>query len=866
MADEEDQIGDGELSAAQGEFVDYDEAESDVVDTEDGGAIVYLDDEKPGQSEFYANLVENIGTGEQARLSSQLLQLFERDKKARGRRDQQYEEGIRRTGLGDDAPGGAKFEGASKVVHPMLTEACVDFASRSIKELWPASGPAKDHIEGTTTGEKLAKAKRKTALLNWQLTVQAQEARAELEQLLTQVPLGGAQYLKLGWNTQRNRPNFMFVAIDDMLLPYAATNFYSSQRKTHVQYLTELEYEQRVKDGMYVDVDLSPAGMEPEQTLSGVATDKVEGRDPSSYNEDGLRTVFESYITLDLSEYDDKADGPAPYIITIDKPTGRVLSVYRNWDEDDATQEELQWFIEFPFVPWRGAYPIGLPQMIGGLSAAATGALRALLDSAHIQNTPSGIKLKGSSRGGQSLNIQPTEIKEIEGGINNDDVRKLFMPMPFNGPSPTLFSLLGFLVDAGKGVVRTTLDDAMDTNPNTPVGTTLARMEQGMVVYSAIHGRLHDAMGRMLRVLHRLNKMYLDDEQLDAEVGEKLATRSDFEGPMDVVPVSDPNIFSEAQRYGQVQAVSQRAAVLPQLYDLRKVEERLLATLKVPNYKELLAPDMTPKERNAVDENAAASLGQPIAAYVDQNHLAHIRTHLDYLQSPVLGGNPLIAPTALPALLDHIKQHIILMYAAGTFHVGSGVIGEDLGEAIKDAPKDDETQQSLDALLADASGTAIQTLDSQLPQLMQVLAQLQQQAMAMMPPPQQDPRLALEGQKVQQKAQSDAQKLQLQQQESQQNAQLESQKLSLRGQEMSLKAQGMQQDAQLRERQIEANVAVAAQREQHEDQRRAADINAKMAMNQQDNETAARIAAAELATDQQTAMQTGTGINPNPNE
>lgn len=865
MRDDEDQLPDDDLSAAEGEFVDIDDAESDVVDTDDGGAIVRLDeDDAPGAGEFYANIVEDLPTSDQSRISSQMLQLFERDKEARKRRDEQYEEGIRRTGMGDDAPGGAKFQGASKVVHPMMTEACVDFASRTIKELWPASGPVKDHIEGVQTGEKLAKAKRKTALMNWQLTVQAQEARSEVEQLLTQVPLGGAQYLKLGWREDRNRPNFLFVGIDDMLLPFAATNFYSAQRKTHVQYLTQLDYEDRVKTGMYIDVDLSPAGMSPEQSAAGVATDKVEGRDASSYNEDGLRTVFESYATIDLSEFDDSAEGPAPYIISIDKPTGKVLAIYRNWDEEDDTREELQWFVEYPFVPWRGAYPIGLPQMIGGLSGAATGALRALLDSAHIQNTPSGLKLKGGGRGGQSLNIQPTEIKEIEGGINTDDIRKLFMPMPFNGPSPTLFQLLGFLVDAGKGVVRTTLDDAMDTNPNTPVGTTLARMEQGMVVYGAIHGRLHDAMGRMLRILHRLNKMYLDDERLDAEVGEKLATRSDFEGPMDVVPVSDPNIFSETQRYGQVQAVAQRAAALPQLYDARKVEERLLNTLKIPNYKELLAPDLTPKERNAVDENAAASLGQPVAAFADQNHMAHIQTHLQYMLSPLLGGNPLIAPTALPALLDHVKQHIVLLYATGTFHVGSGSIGEDLGEVIKDMPKDDKTQQAMDAMLAEASATAINTMTPQLQQLLPILQQLQQQAQAMMPPPQQDPKIALEGQKLQQKSQADAQKLQFQQQESQQDAQLEAQKLGLKGQELAQKGQLAQQDAQNRKVQTEAQVVIAAQREQHEDARSAAELNAKLTMNQQDNETAATIAAAELETEQQTALSTGTSINPTP--
>lgn len=863
--DEDDQLPDHDedLSALQGELVAVDDEDDGVVDTDDGGALVTLDDEddEGPDGEFYDNLAETIPDGELRRIASTLIDLIAKDKDARKKRDEQYEEGLRRTGLGDDAPGGAQFQGASKVVHPMLTEACVDFAARSIKELWPANGPVKDHIEGTETAEKRAKAKRKTRLMNWQLTTQAKEARAELEQILTQLPLGGAQYLKMGWDENGNRPTVLGVMIDDMLIPFAATNFYSAQRKTHVQYLTQLDFEAKVKSGMYRDVDLAPAGMEPEFSSASIANDRIEGRNATSYNEDGLRTIYETYLMYDLGEDDPMADGVAPYIITVDVPTGNVLAIYRNWDIEDEHREELQWFVEFPFVPWRGAYPIGLPQMIGGLSAAATGALRALLDSAHIQNTPSGLKLKGRV-GGQSLTVQPGQIEEVEGGVNVDDIRKLYMPMPYNPPSTVLFQLLGFLIDAGKGVIRTTLDDVADTSPNTPVGTTLSRLEQAMVVYSAIHGRLHDSMGRMLTILDRLNSLYLDDERLEQQVGEKLASREDFDGPMDVTPVSDPNIFSEAQRFAQVQAVEQRATARPDLYNARKVEERLLETLKIPNWKELLGPDPTPSERNAVDENAAAALGQPIAAFADQNHMAHIRTHLAFLQSPVLGLNELIAPTALPALLDHIKQHVVLLYATGVFHIASGTLGEDLGDALKDAPKDDATQQAVDSLLAEASETAIGRLTETLAPLAQLLAQLKQQAIQMMPQPQQDPRIAIEQQKVQmqgqaaqQKAQLDAQKLQIEQQQAQLDQQTELQRLQI-------DAQRLQQEQQRHAAELQAAMVRSAQEQQHEDKRTEAEIAAKLTMNQQDNQTALTIAGAEIAAGERSALSTGTGINP----
>jgi hypothetical protein len=836
----------------EGEMIAVDVLDDSVEDTEDGGAIVTLDDDSDlrpdGTGDFYANLAETMPEPDLAKLSSRMLDLISKDKDARKKRDEQYEEGIRRTGLGDDAPGGADFQGASKVVHPLLTEACVDFAARAMKEIFPTGGPAKDNIAGEQTAEKIDKAKRKTELLNWQMTTQCPEVRAELEQLMTQVPLGGAQYMKLGWDERRNRPSFLFVPIDDMYLPFAATNFYTAQRKTHVQYLTQLDYEERVKSGMYRDVDLAPVSMEPEQSVAGQANDKIEGRDATSYNEDGLRIVFETYVIADVED-----NGPAPYIVSIDKSSGKVLAIYRNWEEDDDSLEELQWFVEFPFIPWRGAYPIGLPHMIGGLSGAATGALRALLDAAHISNSQTMLKLKGGTAGGQSLTIQPGQVEEIEGGLNVDDVRKLAMPLPYNPPSPVLFSLLGFLVEAGKGVVRTSMEDIADGNPNAPVGTTLAKLEQGAVVYSSIHARMHDAMARMLRVLDRLNGMYLDDEVLAEEAGEMLARRSDFDGVLDVVPVSDPNIFSEAQRYAQVQAVAQRAAALPQLYNMRKVEERLLETLKVPNAKELLNPPVEPREQNAVNENAAASLGRPITAFPEQDHIAHLKTHLAYMTSPAFGMNPMIAPAYLPVMLNHLKEHVTLWYVAATVRIASEALGEDVAEAMKQIGKDNDARRALDQMLAEASTMVIEQGAAVFDALPPVIQQAQQLLQSMQPQQMQDPRLAIEGQK-----------LQLQTQQMQQDAQMQQAKLQIEQQQtqadMQLEAAKLQQDAQ----EMQVRVQLEVQKQQAEDARKAAELQARIAMNTDDNRTAMELAAAEIASGERVAVSTGTGINPNP--
>ena len=647
MADEQMEITQEEMT-----IIELPEEELEVEDTADGGAVIKLESisVKEG-SDHFANIVEEVDRSKLRICISDLLTKIGRDKEARQKRDKQYEEGLRRTGLGDDAPGGAQFAGANKVVHPMLVEACVDFSARFIKEIFPPNGPVKSKIIGETDKVKAEKAQRKTEFMNWQATEQMIEFRSELEQLSTQLPLGGGQYMKYMWNPQHNRPTSEFVPIDDVYLPFSATNFYTAERKTHVQYITHMEYQKRVDAGMYSDIDL-PSPNQPEFSKAEQANEKIEGKQNTSYNEDGLRTIYEVYTYLEMEdEY-----GLAPYIISIDKSSDKPLSLYRNWEEDDERQNELDWMVEFPFVPWRGAYPIGLTHMIGGLSGAATGALRALLDSAYIQNVPTLLKLKGGPNG-QTLNVQPTEIVEMEGGALVDDVRKLAMPLPFAGPSPTLFQLLGFLVDAGKGVVQTSFEKFSDQNPNAPVGTTMAIIEQGMVVFSSIHSRLHSAMARSFNILHRINSMYYTQEELDAVNAGLSISAEDFDGPSDVVPISNPAIFSEAQRFAQIQAIMQRAAAIPQMYDQRAVEEMFLRTLKIPG-SEVLNPIPGSEDRDPVSENVAAAMGQGIYVLPYQDHLAHLEVHLPFLKSPLFGANPTVAPTFLYPMALHLRDHL----------------------------------------------------------------------------------------------------------------------------------------------------------------------------------------------------------------
>ena len=713
--------------------LDPSEVEQEVVELDDGSVIINFQDKKGPlkDPEFYENLAESLDEGFLDTLASDYLDLIDEDKEARKERDKQYEEGLRRTGLGKDAPGGATFDGASKVVHPIMAEACVDFASSSAKELLPPDGLVKSNIRGEVDRVKQETADRKVSFLNWQLTEQVQEYRDEMEQLLTQLPLGGSQYLKWRFDQEQKRPICEWIPIDSILLPYATTNFYTSARITEVQDITEDIYQQRIEQGIYRDIEDNITSDAPidDMTQSEKANNKIEGRQSSGKNIDGLRRVYEITCYMRMDEDDISEGARAPYILTVDESSGKVLALYRNWEANDDKMEKLEWYVEFKFIPWRGAYAIGLPHLIGGLSAALTGSLRALLDAAHINNSQTMLKLKGGRIGGQSDRIEPTQVIEIEGAPGVDDVRKIAMPMPFNPPSGVLLELMGWLTTAAKGVVSTAEEKIGEANNNMPVGTAQALIEQGAKVFSAIHARLHRSQAKSLKIVSRLNHWYL--EEMDNQSGQEIKVR-DFAYNNDVCPVSDPNIFSETQRVAQNQALLQMATSAPPgMFDIRGVYRRVLTQLKVPNVDEILPNPMGAKESNPALENVSMTMGRPAAAYPDQDHVAHLKIHLEYAKNPAYGGNPVIGPMFAPHALEHIKQHLTLHYLQSMrSYVAQAAGGRDTLELHQEKPLDQEAQQALalaSSLVAQDSQQELQPFVQEIQQLAQKVQQANQQ-------------------------------------------------------------------------------------------------------------------------------------------
>lgn len=824
-----------------------------IDDDEDGGLTISImggdqaDEPRIADQEFYSNLAD--GVLPQYVLQSivtELLQKIDEDKQSCEDRDKQYEDGLRRTGMGKDAPGGAPFTGASKVVHPMLTEACIDFQSRVMKELWRPSGPCRPNVTGDMTKDRFERAKRKADYMNWQLTRQIKEARAVIEKMLSQVPLGGSQFIRLWWDPRLRRPRMKFIPVDSIYIPGSAESYETANRRTFTDTISAIELKNRQQSGMYADVNVGPAPDAPEKSKAGTANEKIEGVKPPGLNIDGDREIYETMVVLEVSpqmadhlDYEEEGE-LYPYLLTIDVRSRAAVAMYRDWEENDDTREAIDHLFPFGFIPWRGPYDVGLPHALAGLPGAATGALRALLDSAMIANAQGGLILKGSGVGAQARTPNPNEFIEIESGMETSDIRQKVMPFATKEPSAVLFQLLGFIVEAAKGTVRTSMDDkSIDANSNVPVGTQLSRVEEGLTVFTAIHGRIHASFNRLLDGLHRLDRMYLPKTVTQKVQGKELRVRRrDFDGDADVIPVSEPTICSDQVRMGQVQAMQARAAMVPGLYNAREVESWFLDLMKVPDKDRFLTPQPKPMEMNAVNENVAMALGRPVVAFPDQDHLAHLQVLLDFMQSPILGMNPLISQTFLPSALKHATEHLVYYYVRKTTDTIEGAAGVSVTELFSD---DQDVRTGLDQLLAKVSSVITPSLQGDFAKAIPVIQKAMQMVKSLMPPQPIDPSLV-----------------------AQQAAQAETQRKTGADQ---AKAQGDQAKTQLA-------AGTAATRAQNDQVRNAIDMERVQAMKDNadasnatkvhitdmDNQTAENIAMAEIISGHKSGLSTGASM------
>jgi hypothetical protein len=881
----------GPRLAEDGEWVNIPESDDTIIDTPDGGADIILEQQSKkiptaDEDDFYENLVNVLPEDYLESMVTDLIDKIERDKQTRTRRDEQYAEGLRRTGLGKEAPGGAEFEGASRAVHPMLTKASVDFAARAMKEIFPAQGPAKSFIPGTVTKERTDKANRLTRYYNWLMTTQMLEFRPGLEQTFTQSALGGVQYMRFRWDQRMRRQVSNVVAVDQLFLPYDAASLWAAERITYQDDITELEYRNRVRDGIYRDVDAVPPSMRPEESKSAEARAKLEGKEPDVFNTDGTRRTYEVSTYFDDLEQQlgggpvdaDVADSRAlPYLIFLDESSRKVAGVFRNWERDDDKMQRMHWIVEWPFIPWTGAYPIGMIHCIGSLSGSATGILRALIDAGHIGNFQTTYVLKGANVGGQSQQVKPTQQNYVKGGVGGDDIRKLLMPVQPQQPSLTLFQLLGFLVEQAEGMVQTAFENLSENNPNAPVGTTYALIEQGLAVVSSIIGRMHYAMFHTLQVIHRISRMYVTDDEIRDEAGEVLAYRSDFQGPSDVIPVSDPGIPSDAHRFAQMQVVAQRADLKPMLYNQRRVEKMILERLRISDPDSFLMPLAEPEEMNAANENAAASLGKPIVAYPHQDHLAHIKTHIDYMNNPLLGSLPLLAPKVLPPMLDHLSQHVALWYLGRIYHTVKTNLDGELEEYMEIT--DEKVKSEIDRTIAAASDTVNQEAQKVFASIPAVVQRAQALLKSLMPPPQ-DPNVQVQMARIQSDDKNKAAALQ-------QKDGIDKANISQKANESNLRlvnsreqrqsdtgASNLQQASENQRHQTstQSDAAIAALHEMEQNARQEQSdttkqqvVNAqnatKQAINDADNQTALTISQKEIDAGKHSPLSTGRGLS-----
>ena len=633
----------------------------------DGGVIVDFGSEEIlseteegiGLGEWYDDLCGEIDEDELDHIANQVYNNYQSDKDSRGEWEDMFERGFDLLGLKlQDAT--EPFEGACTAVHPLLIESAVKFQSKASQELFPAGGPVKTQIIGKQTPDKEMQANRVKDFMNYQLTEQMSEYFDEFERMLFHLPLIGSAFKKIYYDANLKRPVSEFVPIDQFYVSYFASDLRRADRYTHVIYRSPNDLKRDISAGIYSEVDLPQAGT-PEQAAMEEKMNTILGFSPSSDN-DPQYVLLEQHCYLDLPAPFNDPDGVAlPYIVTIEEKSKRVLSIRRNFNQDDPNREKKIHFTHYRFVPGFGFYGFGLMHFLGNLTMTATAAMRALVDAGQFANLPGGFKAKGVRVVGDNDPIAPGEFKEVEStGI---DLSKAIVPLPYKEPSSTLYQMLTFVSAAGQKFADSSEQIISDNASYGPVGTTMALLEASSKFFSAVHKRLHKSQKDEFRLLATIDYEYLPSKYpYEIPNANQHVFRKDFDGRVDILPVSDPNIPSNAHRMMMAQMALQLAQNSPPgMFNLEALNRTILNSANMPNIEEILPPKQQAKKLDPVSDIMAATKGLPIAAFPGQDHDAHIQVKMAYLQDPANGANPIMQRIA-PVIQANIQEHSVMKY------------------------------------------------------------------------------------------------------------------------------------------------------------------------------------------------------------
>jgi len=753
------------------------EIEIEIVDPEAvsismGDMEIEITNEEP---EFDQNLAEVIDPAELDSLSGELIDSIKGDIDARKDWEETYKNGLTLMGLKYEERT-EPWDGACGVFHPMITEAVVRFQSETIMETFPAQGPVKTMIIGKDTPEKEDAAARVKADMNYQLTDRMTEFRPEHERMLWNLPATGSAFKKVYFDPSLQRQISVFIPAEDIILPYGASNLDTCERVTHRMKKTENEIKKLIAAGFYRDIDLPT----PSKEVNELQKKKDEETGFSAMNDDRYE-LYESHVSLNIPGYEDEDDIALPYVVTVLAHTGDVLSIRRNYFEDDPTKAKRNHFVHYQYIPGFGAYGFGLFHLIGGYAKSATSLMRQLVDAGTLSNLPGGLKARGLRIKGDDTPISPGEWRDVD--VGSGSIRDNIMPLPYKEPSPTLFQLLGTIVEEGRRFAATADMKISDMSAQAPVGTTLALLERMLKVMSAVQARVHYAFKQELKLLAGIIRDYTDDEyNYDVDGAERSVKRSDYDH-VDIIPVSDPNAATLSQRVVQYQAVIQLAQQAPQVYDMPALHRQMLEVLGIKNAAKLvpLEDDETPKD--PITENMNVLKMKPLKAFMYQDHEAHIAVHNNMMQDPsiaaAIGQNPQAGPI-MAALQAHIAEHLGFLYRRQVQEaVGTPLPGPD-----EKLPKEMEVQISKMV----AEGSQI------------VLAQNQQKAAQQQALQNaQDPIM-----------QAEMQKLQIQQAEVQRKMQKDQMDAQIEQARLALEQQKMQADMQI----DTARLAAQVQRDQ----------------------------------------------------